>query len=159
MLRPFGVPSTPEARGSKNARIIGMTLIEILIVVALLGTLMAYLVRELMGTAENAKIDQTKLGMGVVQQGLQMYRVHNNRYPTTEQGLDALLTQPGDSKTWRGPYTESNKIQDPWGTKFNYESDGRTFKIISAGGNQTFGDSDDITYPEEADSGQAGSGN
>lgn len=141
LKRPFGASSSNY----------GMSLIEIIIVVALLGTLMAYLVRNLMGTADNAKIDQTKLAMGVLQQGLQMYKVHNNKYPTTDQGLDALLTQPGDSKTWRGPYTESNKTQDPWGNKFNYESDGRTFKIISSGIDQQFGTADDISYPEESE--------
>ena len=145
--------------GGSIGRQAGMSLIEIIIVVALMGTLMAYLVRNLMGTAENAKIEQTKLAFGVVQQGLQMYRVHNNKYPTTDQGLDAMLTQPGDSKTWRGPYTEVNKISDPWGTKFNYESDGRTFKLISAGGDEAFGTTDDITYPDDAASTPAASGN
>lgn len=126
----------------------GMSLIEIIIVVALLGTLMAYMVSNLIGTSDNAKIDQTKLAMGVIQQSLQHYRITANRYPTTEQGLNALITNPGDSKGWRGPYIEENKLKDPWDNSFNYESDGRQFKITSAGPNLQFGDEDDITYPE-----------
>lgn len=129
----------------------GMSLIEIIIVVALMGTLMAYLVRNLIGQQEEAKKDQTKLGMGVLEQSLQLYRVHNNRYPTTEQGLDALISAPADAKTWRGPYTENNKLNDPWGNAFQYESDGRNFKIISGGPDATVGNSDDITYPESAE--------
>jgi general secretion pathway protein G len=131
----------------------GMSLIEIIIVVALLGTLMAYMVSNLIGQSEEAKIDQTKLAMGVIQQSLQMYRIHNNRYPTTEQGLDGLLTNPGNSKNWRGPYIESNKLKDPWDEKFTYESDGRNFKIISGGPNMSQGDEDDIKFPEEAGEG------
>jgi general secretion pathway protein G len=133
----------------KGAARAGMSLIEIIIVVALMGTLMAYLVRNLIGQQEEAKKDQTKLGMGVLEQSLQLYRVHNSRYPTTEQGLDAMITAPADAKTWRGPYTESNKLNDPWGNKFQYESDGRNFKIISGGPDGTLGNADDIVYPEQ----------
>jgi general secretion pathway protein G len=129
----------------------GMSLIEIIIVVALLGTLMAYMVSNLIGTSNNAKIDQAKLGMGVIQQSLQMYRIHNNRYPTTEQGFQALLANPGDSKTWRGPYIEENKLKDPWSVDFVYESDGRNFKIISAGPDGTMGNEDDISFPEASE--------
>jgi len=128
----------------------GMSLIEIIIVVALLGTLMAYMVSNLIGQSDEAKKDQAKLAMGVLQQHLQMYRVHNNRYPTTDQGLKALLENPGNAKSWRGPYTEANKLIDPWDGEFSYESDGSTIKIISAGPNGTVGDEDDIVYPEQA---------
>jgi general secretion pathway protein G len=130
----------------------GMTLIEIILVVALIGTLMAYLVRSLIGTAEETKKDQTKLAFGTISQGLQLYQIHCNRLPTTEQGLDAMISAPGDSKCWRGPYLEPNKLQDPWGVKFSYESDGRTYKIVSAGPNGTVGDEDDISYPETPES-------
>src|SRR4051812_41042921 len=86
----------------------GMSLIEIIIVVALLGTLMAYMVSNLVGQSEEVKKDQTRVGMGVIQQSLQMYRIHNNKYPTTDQGLTALLTNPGNEKSWRGPYIDSD---------------------------------------------------
>jgi general secretion pathway protein G len=143
--KPFGRNSVGRS---------GMTLIEILIVVALMGTLMAYLVRNLIGTQEEARKDQTKLGMGVIEQSLQMFQVHNNgRLPTTEQTLDALVTAPSDSKTWRGPYIEPNKLNDPWGQKFQYESDGRKFKIISGGPDGQIGNADDIVYPEQAAAG------
>jgi general secretion pathway protein G len=131
------------ARGER-----GMSLIEIIIVVALLGTLMAYMVSNLIGQSEEAKKDQTKLAMGVIQQSLQMFRIHNNKYPTTDQGLNALMTNPGDLKGWRGPYIEQNKLSDPWGNPFTYDSDGRQFKIISGGPDGQLGNDDDISYPE-----------
>ena len=124
----------------------GMSLIEIIIVVALLGTLMAYMVSNLIGQSEEAKKDETKLAQGVISQSLQMYRIHNNKYPGDLKGL---LTNPGDAKNWRGPYIESNKLKDPWGNDFHYESDGRNYKIISPGPDGTTGNEDDITYPAE----------
>ncbi len=127
----------------------GMTLIEIIIVVALIGTMMAYMITNVIDRADEAKVDQAKIGMGVLQQHLTMYRVHNNRYPTSSQGLAALVTNPGSSKNWRGPYTEQNKLLDPWGEELSYESDGRSFKIISGGQDMSVGTEDDIQYPEE----------
>ena len=128
---------------------VGMSMIEIMIVVSLIGILMAYIVRNVMGAADNAKKDQTKIAFNMLVQDLQRYKLDNNKYPTTEQGLTAMLVNPGgDVKNWRGPYTEDNKIQDPWGEKFSYESDGRTFKMTSSGPDQQMGNEDDISYPE-----------
>lgn len=132
----------------------GMSLIEIIIVVALLGTLMAYMVSNLIGQSEEAKKDQTKLAMGVIQQSLQMFRIHNNKYPSD---LNALLTNPGDSKSWRGPYIEPNKLKDPWGNAFQYESDGRNFKITSGGPDGVLGNEDDIVYPDQSDASKTSS--
>lgn len=138
--RPFG--------GTRRFEL-GMSMIEIMIVVSLIGILMAYIVRNVMGAADNAKKDQTKIAFNMLVQDLQRYKLDNNRYPTTEQGLNAMLNNPGgDVKNWRGPYTEDNKIQDPWGEKFNYESDGRTFKIMSSGPDLAAGTEDDLFYPE-----------
>ena len=127
----------------------GMSMIEIMVVVSLIGILMSFIVRNVMGAADNAKKDQTKIAFNILVQDLQRYKLDNNKYPTTEAGLNSLLTNPGgDVKNWRGPYTEDNKIQDPWGEKFNYESDGRTVKIQSSGPDQSMGTEDDLFYPE-----------
>ncbi len=122
----------------------GMTLIEIIIVVALLATLMAILVTNITQKADQAREDQAKIGMASIGQALQLYKVHNNKYPSTEQGLGALTQDPGDTKRWRGPYIESEKLKDPWGNDYSYESDGNVFKITSAGSNGKA-----ISYPEE----------
>ncbi|MCY4381025.1 MAG: type II secretion system major pseudopilin GspG [Proteobacteria bacterium] len=128
-----------------------MTLLEIIIVVALLGTLMTYLVTTLTSGSDSAKEDQARLGMGNIAQALQLYRVHNNRYPTTEQSLSALLVNPGSTRSWRGPYIEEEKLNDPWGVPFSYEASGREFRIISSGLDGEFGSEDDISYPEVKD--------
>ena len=127
----------------------GLTLLEIIIVIALIGSLLAILAKNLISTSDNAKVDEARIAMATLSQALQMYRVHNNKYPTTDQTLNALVTAPGDAKNWRGPYTEGNQLKDPWGTEYGYESDGRTLKIISAGLDQQLGTSDDIFYPDQ----------
>ncbi|SME95474.1 type II secretion system major pseudopilin GspG [Pseudobacteriovorax antillogorgiicola] len=142
MLRPFG----DEERRSE----IGMSIIEILIVIALMGTVMAILVTNLTGQQEEALKDAARLGMGQIETNLQLYKVHNFRYPTTEQGLRALVEKPSNAKRWRGPYMDANKMNDPWDNEYQYESDGRSFKIISPGIDGVVGSEDDIVYPEEA---------
>lgn len=128
--------------------IMAMTLLEIIIVIALLGTLMTVLVTNLTSVQDGAMVDQAKLGMGTVANKLTLYRVQNSSYPTTDQGLEALVSNPGSSRRWRGPYIEKEKLNDPWGNPYSYEADGRVFKITSAGMDQIEGTEDDISYPE-----------
>lgn len=126
----------------------GMSLIEIMIVFGLIAGLMAFLISNFSQKADQAKADQARIGVGTLQSALQLYRVHNGKYPTTDQGLKALLTAPGDLKSWRGPYTEENKLKDPWNNEYTYESDGKALKIVSGGIDGTVGTDDDIVYPE-----------
>ncbi len=128
----------------------GMTLIEILIVIALLAGLMAILVTNISKNADDAKADQSRIQMSSIAQALQAYRIQNNRFPTTEKGLQALITDPGDAKRWRGPYIEEAKLRDPWDNPFEYESDGNNFTIKGSGIDGQFGTADDIFYPEPA---------
>lgn len=127
----------------------GMNLIEIIIVIGLIGTIMAIIVTNLTGKQEEAMKDAARLSIKTLEGNLQMYKAHNYAFPTTEQGLNALITAPADSKRWRGPYTEEEKLSDPWGNPFGYESDSRNYTITSGGPNQTIGDEDDIVYPEK----------
>jgi general secretion pathway protein G len=133
----------------------GMSIIEIIIVIALIGGIMSVVITNVMKSAENAQVDTTKIAMQRIGDKLTMYRVDNNRYPTTEQGLEALINAPGDAKRWRGPYIEEEKLTDPWGTRFEYESDGKMYKIMSAGPDNSMGTEDDISYPEDKAKGQA----
>ena len=125
----------------------GMSLIEIIIVIALMGTLMAIVITNLTGRQDEAMKDAAKLSMAQLQNQLQLYRVHNYKYPTTDETLEALITAPSGNTKWRGPYTEKNKLNDPWGNKFGYESNGSDFKIFSPGKDGVEGNEDDITYP------------
>ena len=88
LMKPFG-------QTAKNA---GMSIIEILIVIALIGTVMAIMVTNLTGEQDEAmKQALTEISMGI-ESSLQMYKVNNYRYPTTEQGLEALITKPSGAR-------------------------------------------------------------
>lgn len=127
----------------------GMSLIEIIIVIALMGTLMTIVISKLTGAQDEAMRDASRLAMQQMDQTLQMYKVHNYKYPTTDEGLGALVHAPAAAKRWRGPYIEEKKLDDPWGNPFSYESDGQTFKITSGGPDGQVGTEDDITYPAD----------
>ena len=134
-------------KGSHNA---GMSMIEIMIVISLIAVLMTYIIRNVNDNANRAKEDQAKIVMNMLVQDLQRFKLDNGRYPTSEQGLNALLTNPGgDVKNWRGPYTEDSKLNDPWMKAFQYESDGRTMKITSSGSDAEFGTADDVVFPQQ----------
>jgi len=141
----------PFTQSSRVVRDLGMSLIEIIIVISLIGVIMSIIIGSLTTQQDEAMKDASRLAMGKIQQSMELYRVHNFRYPTSEQGLKALSSDPGNAKRWRGPYIEEAKLTDPWGVNFEYESDGRTFKITSAGPDGSIGTEDDITYPETSE--------
>jgi general secretion pathway protein G len=156
-MRFKGLIYTASKRFVKLARLpftavvqAGMSMIEIMIVISLIGILLTFIMRNVFQAADSAKADQAKIGMNMLIQDLQRFRLDNNKYPTSEQGLNSLLSNPGgDIKNWRGPYTEDNKLNDPWGVAFQYESDGRSVKMTSAGADQQMGTADDIVYPPQ----------
>ncbi len=128
----------------------GMTLIEILIVIALLGSLIAYLATKLTGSKEHAELQLAKMAMNRLHQDLDRFSLTVGRYPSASEGLDALVSKPGGVKGWAGPYTDKKNIKDPWGNKFDYQAKSRKeFVITSSGPNGEWGDDDDLKYPDD----------
>jgi general secretion pathway protein G len=129
----------------KNER--GLTLIEIMIVIALLASLMVVLLRSFGGAQEQAQLDQTSMMMkGPIKSGIDMFKIHTGKYP---QSLQDLVTKPADAKRWSGPYVDPAQLKDVWGNDFKYELKGREFQLISAGPSGDFNNAaDNITYPE-----------
>ena len=105
----------------------GFTLIEIMVVVVIIGVLGALIVPKLVGRTDEARIAAAKQDVGTLMQSLRLYRLDNQRYPTTEQGLQALVTKPtfGPSANgWRsGGYIEKLP-KDPWGNPYQMLSPG-----------------------------------
>ncbi len=126
----------------------GMSLIEIIIVLGLVGGLMAVIMAGVTSGSRTARIHETELSFGQLRSSMQMFRMHNARYPNSEQGLKALVENPGVN-TWRGPYCELELLKDAWGSEIQYEGDGRKMKFSSAGEDEQFGTEDDITWPTE----------
>ena len=105
----------------------GFTLIEIMVVVVIMGVLAALLVPRLMGRADDARVLAAKQDISTLMQSLKLYRLDNQRFPTTEQGLQALVTRPTVAPlapSWKtGGYVDRlNK--DPWGNPYQYLAPG-----------------------------------
>lgn len=127
----------------------GMTIIEILIVIALMSTIMAILVSTIQEKYERAKIDLTAVKLSRLSENLGQYKFDLSRYPSTGEGLKALLESPSGARNWRGPYAEPDKLLDPWDHPVQYELiNAKAYKISSAGPDGEFGNDDDIIFPK-----------
>jgi general secretion pathway protein G len=107
----------------------GFTLIEIMVVITILGILAALIVPRIVGRTDDARITAAKTDISGIMQALKVYRLDNGRYPTTEQGLRALLEKPTIDplpNNWKqGGYLErSSTPKDPWGKEYMYLSPG-----------------------------------
>lgn len=105
----------------------GFTLIEILLVVIILGTLSAMVIPRLVGRSDQARIAAAKADIEVnIATALKLYELDNGFFPTAEQGLGALLKKPSTPpvpENWNGPYLEKQPL-DPWGRPYQYQSPG-----------------------------------
>jgi general secretion pathway protein G len=127
----------------------GFTLIELMVVLVILGVLAAMIAPKIMDRPDEARIVAAKQDIATVIQALKMYRLDNIRYPTTEQGLQALVTKPTIDpipENWKsGGYLEKLP-KDPWGNAYVYLNPGRhgDIDVISLGADgQTGGESKD----------------
>lgn len=115
----------------------GFTFIEVLVVLIILALIAGIVGTQLLGEAEKARIDATRVQIKSLQTSLDLYRLHNASYPSTEQGLDALMFQPTVGilpRNWQGPYLNGNAVPtDSWSGPFVYSSDGQDYTIFSYG--------------------------
>ncbi len=129
--------NTRRLPGRASRRPGGFTFIEVLVVMIILALIAAIVGTQLLGQAEKAKMDATRIQIKSLDASLSLYRLHNSIYPTTEQGLGALMRKPEVGiipKDWQGPYLNANRVPtDGWANAFLYVSDGRDFTIVSMG--------------------------
>ena len=105
----------------------GFTLIEIMVVVVIMGILAALVVPKLMGRTDDARIIAAKQDIATVMQALKLYKLDNQRYPTSEQGLQALIAKPAtgpEAKGWKSDGYIDKLPKDPWGNPYQYLSPG-----------------------------------
>ncbi|MDA8168516.1 MAG: type II secretion system major pseudopilin GspG [Nitrospiraceae bacterium] len=124
------------AAGNKK----GFTLLEILVVVFILGILASIVAPKIMGRTDDAKVAEAKVQIKNIETGLKLYKLDNGSYPTTEQGLQALIEQPSTGQApqhyRQGGYLEQKKLPlDPWGNSYVYTCPGThgDFDLLSLG--------------------------
>ena len=126
----------------------GFTLIELLLVLVILTVLAAVVVPKFTKRSEQARVTAARTDISTLEGSLDAFEVDNGRYPTAEEGLAALVTQPADANNWHGPYIKRGVPKDPWGSPYRYTCPGQHnttgYDLCSSGPNGQEGDDDDI---------------
>ena len=102
----------------------GFTLVELLVVMVIIGLLAALVVPRFIRQEEKAKVKATQAQIELLGTALDTLRLDVGRYPTTQEGLNALRRQHGDAQKWDGPYLKKEVPLDPWGRAYIYRSPG-----------------------------------
>jgi general secretion pathway protein G len=123
----------------------GFTLIELLVVMVIIGLLAALVGPRFIRQEEKAKIKATKAQIELLGTALDTFRLDVGRYPSTQEGLEALRTKPGGLERWDGPYLKKDLPLDPWGKAYAYKSPGEhgAFDIVSYGADGAAGGEED----------------
>lgn len=120
----------------------GFTLIELLVVLVILGLLASVTGPRVMKYLGDSKTKTSRLQVEDFAAAVDLYHLDIGRYPSTEQGLQALVEQPGGVDTWNGPYLKKRNIpKDPWGYDYHYEypSDNGEYALFSLGSDNSQG--------------------
>ena len=117
MLHTRNMPVTRSYRS-------GFTLIELLVVLVILGLLAGLVGPNVLRALGGAKTKTTGVQIKDLEQSLEMYKLDVGRFPTTSQGLNALVQKPGDADGWNGPYLKSGVPKDPWKKDYLYKYPG-----------------------------------
>ena len=139
----------------------GFTLIEIMVVIIILGLLATLVIPNITGYTEKAKREKARADIASLEGALELFRADNGFYPTTEQGLGALIIKPSTgripAKWMEGGYFKKGVPLDPWGGRYVYFAPGRRgegYEIVSLGTDGQESD-DDVSSSEHLDSGRA----
>jgi general secretion pathway protein G len=117
----------------------GFTLIEIMVVVIIIGLLAAVIVPQVVDRVDEARVSKARQDLQAIETALTMFRLDNFKYPSTDQGLRALVQQPTDPtiRNWRpGGYLQRGSAKDPWGNDYQYVypgTRGREYDLFSFG--------------------------
>jgi general secretion pathway protein G len=126
----------------KNRSERGFTLLELLVVLGIISMLAGLVGPKVMKHMSDAKIKAAKVQIAEIGQALEMYKLDMDKYPTSEQGLSALVESPEEAKRWNGPYLGKSKVPlDPWQQEYRYVSPGEhgKFDLYSFGADEKEG--------------------
>ena len=113
----------------------GFTLLELLVVMVIIGLLAGYVGPKYFAQIGKSEIKATRAQIDALEKALDQYRLDVGRYPSTEQGLNALMKQPAGETRWQGPYLRKDVPLDPWGAAYQYRQPGEhgEFDLFSFG--------------------------
>ncbi|HEX2648647.1 MAG TPA: type II secretion system major pseudopilin GspG [Burkholderiales bacterium] len=113
----------------------GFTLLELLVVIVIIGLLVGYVAPRYFSQVGKSEVQVAKAQIDGLEKALDQYRLDTRRYPSAEQGLEALVTRPGNEPNWNGPYLKKAVPADPWGRAYVYRTPGRNgdFDLVSFG--------------------------
>src|SRR5450631_1664731 len=114
----------------------GFTLIEILVVITIIGLIMGLVGPRVLNYLSQSKVKAATIQIQSFSSSLDLFYLDLGRYPSTSEGLTALVTRPGGASSWNGPYLKNNSVpNDPWGHPYKYQSPGERspYEIISLG--------------------------
>ena len=116
-----------------DGRQAGFTLIELLVVMVIMGLLVALVGPNLLGQVDKAKPKTARTQIANFATAVEMFNLDVGRYPTENEGLEALRQDPSGVKRWDGPYVKKKIPEDPWDKAYVYRTAGRDFEILSYG--------------------------
>lgn len=113
----------------------GFTLLELLVVMVIIGLLAGYVGPKYFAQIGKSEVKATRAQIDSLEKALDQYRLDVGHYPTTEQGLPALMKQPAGESRWQGPYLKKDVPADPWGMAYQYRQPGEhsEFDLYSYG--------------------------
>ena len=114
----------PEARAGTTLRVRGFTLLELLVVMVIIGLLAGLVGPRYFAQLGKSQAKAARAQINALEQALDQFRIDVGRYPTTEEGLAALMTAPTADIGWSGPYLKKAPPADPWGRAYQYRAPG-----------------------------------
>jgi general secretion pathway protein G len=113
----------------------GFTLLELLVVIVIIGLLAGYVAPRYFSQVGRSEIQVARSQIESIEKALDQYRLDMRRYPTAEEGLDALMARPSSAANWSGPYLKKAVPADPWGRPYVYRTPGakNEFELFSYG--------------------------
>jgi general secretion pathway protein G len=113
----------------------GFTLLELLVVIVIIGLLAGYVAPRYFSQVGKSEIQVAKAQIESLEKALDQFRLDNRRYPSTEEGLDALVSKPTAANTWAGPYLKKSVPTDPWGRAYVYRTPGgkAEYEVVTYG--------------------------